>query len=315
MMEKTPLVSIIIVSCDREYLLGRCLESLFKQAYKNYEVILIDDCSTDGSREFIEKNYPSVKLIRNKEKLGYAQNNNIGIGISEGKYIVTLNNDTTVEPGWLENLVRVAESDKEIGICASKQLNFYNPHIIDSTGIVLRRGMYPSNRGHDEPDKGQFDNSSEIFGAPGASAFYRRDMLNQIGLFDPDYFFYHEEFDLCWRAKLWGWKCVYVPKAVIYHIGGATAGQGSKFSIYYTERNRLLTAVKNLPLGLLWQYLPYILKYELDMLFKVAATCKYEFITARFSALICFYRTVKKRKTVQNGKAISDREFKRWIFK
>jgi len=314
-MEKIPFVSIIVVSYNGKHLLRTCLESVFKQRYKNYEVIFIDDCSTDGSTEFIEKNYPLIKLIKNKEKLGYALGNNVGIGLANGKYIATLNNDTKVDPYWIENLVKIGESDEKIGICASKQLKFYDTDTIDSAGIILHRGMYPSNRGYNERNKGQYDNSLAVFGASGASAFYRMEMLNQIGLFDPDYFFYHEEFDLCWRAKLWGWKCVYVPEAIVYHIGGATTGRGSKFSNYYTERNRLLTIIKDLPLILFWRYLPFILRYELDTLFRSITAFKYELITARFAAIMLFRRTLRKRKRIQCGRTISNREFENWIFK
>lgn len=314
-MIKIPMVSIIILNCNGKNLLKTCLDSVFKQTYKNYEVIFVDNGSTDSSGEFIEKNYPSVKLIKNKKNLGYAKGNNIGIEISEGKYIATLNNDTKVEPDWIENLVEVAEKDCRIGICASKQLNFYQPNLIDSTGINLHRGAYPSNRGRNEKDNGQFDEQVEVFGAPGASAFYRKEMLNRIGLFDEDYFAFQEEFDLCWRAKLSGWSCVYVPKAVVYHVSGATAVPGSKFLIYYMERNRLLTIIKNFPLISFLRYSPYIFKYELDILFRIITSFEYGLITARLAALMLFPRMLKKRRKIQKARIISNREFGGWIVK
>ena len=140
-------------------------------------------------------------------------------------------------------------------------------------------------------------------------------MLNQIGLFDEDYFTFHEEFDLSWRAKLFGWKCVYVSKAVVYHIGGATAGRGSKFLKYHSERNRLLTIIKNYPFISFLRYFPYIFKYELDILFRIITSFEYELISARFAAFKLLSRMLKKRIPIQKGRVISNREFESWIVK
>jgi GT2 family glycosyltransferase len=310
---KSPLVSIIIVNYNGKHLLTACLDSVFRQTYRNIEVIVVDNGSADNSSEYIESHYPPVRLIKNNENLGYAKGNNIGIENSEGEYIATLNNDTKVAPDWIENLVTAAEKDKNIGICASKQLNFYQPKLIDSAGICLHRGAYPFDRGRNEEDKGQFDEPVEVFGASGASAFYRREMLQKIGLFDEDFFTYQEEFDLSWRAKLCAWKCVYVPNAVVYHISGATAGSGSKFSTYHMERNRLLAIIKNFPSIPLFMCFPFILKYEFDILLRILFSFKNELITARMSALRLFFQMLKKRKEIQKEKAISHSEFMRWI--
>jgi hypothetical protein len=312
-MTEYPLVSVVIASYNGKHLLKTCLDSVFKQTYRNYEVILVDNGSSDDSVEFVGDNYPLVKIIKNKQNVGNSEGFNVGIEISKGKYIATLDNDTRVRPDWIENLVKVAEMDDKIGICGSRQLNFYQPNLIDSTGMNLYRGVYPSNRGNNEVDNSQFDEQVEVFGAPGASAFYKKEMLNQIGLFDSDFFLYQEEFDLCWRANLLGWRCVYVPKAVSYHIGGATSGAGSKFVRYYMERNRILTIVKNLPFTLFLQYLPFLLKYELDILSRVLTSFQWELITARLASLKLIPRMLRKRVKIQKAKVISNRQLRRFI--
>jgi GT2 family glycosyltransferase len=312
-MDKSPSVSIIIVNHNRKHLLKTCLESVLGQTYKNIEVILVDNGSQDGSVDFVEDYYPSVRLIKNNGNQGYAMGNNLGIEHSRGKYIATLNNDTKVESDWLENLVAVAERDGQIGICASKQLNFSRPHIIDSAGIGLRRWAYPFDRGRNEKDTGQYEEEVEVFGAPGASALYRKEMLNEIGLFDEDFFAFQEELDLAWRARLSAWKCVYVPKAVVYHIGGATAGRGSRFLKYHMERNRLLTIMKNFPSVPLLIYAPYILKYELDIFLRIITSFEYELITARLSAVRLLFRMLKKRRVIQKHREITNKEFTKWI--
>ncbi len=313
MMINSPFVSVIIVNYNGKHLLKTCLDSVFGQTYKHFEVILVDNGSHDGSGDFVEDHYPSVILVRNKENTGYAIGNNIGIKHSQGKYIATLNNDTRVETFWLNYLVEAAEEDCNIGICSSKQLNFSDPGRIDSAGIGLRRGAYPFDRGRNEEDKGQYEEQVEVFGAPGASAFYRREMLDRVGLFDENYFAFQEELDLCWRARLYGWKCVYVPKAVVYHIGGATAGAGSKFLVYHMERNRLLTITKNYPAVPLLQQLPYLLKYELHIWYRVITSFEFVLISARYSALRFLLSMLRKRRMIQKNRVISNTEFNSWI--
>lgn len=314
-MTEYPLVSVVIANYNGKHLLKTCLDSVFNQTYKNYEVILVDNGSTDGSVEFIKENYPSIKLFVNSKNLGYAVGYNMGIEEAKGKYIATLNNDIKIEPDWMENLIEVAENEKDrkVGMYASKQLNFYQPELIDSTGIVLYRGMYTSLRGRGELDRGQYEDEIEVFGACDAAAIFRKEMLDQIGLFDSDFFLYQEEFDLAWRALLSGWKCVYVPEAIAYHVGGATAGAGSKLVRYYMERNRILTIVKNLSFVLFLQYLPFLLKYELDILLRVVGSFEWELVTARVDSLKFLQRMLKKRIKIQKARVISNRQLQRFI--
>jgi GT2 family glycosyltransferase len=306
-MREQPLVSVIILNHNGRHMLKVCLDSVLAQSYENLEIIFVDNGSSDGSVEFVRENYLSrVQVIANGWNLGYVLAANQGIEDSKGEFLVVLNNDTKVDREWIAHLVRTALTDSNIGICASKQLNFDNPKIIDSTGVRLFRGGYARDRGKGEVDRGRYETTQEIFGAAGASAFYRRAMLDRIGLFDTDYFAYCEEFDLCFRAQLYGWLCVFVPDALVYHMGGATrARKDERFLIYYVERNRIFTIIKNYPLQLFSLTLPYLLKYELDIFIRFLMRFEKEVMTARLDALKLLPRMLYKRKLVQRNRKIS----------
>lgn len=314
MMKEAPLVSIIIVNHNGRQLLEACLDSVLAQTYADIEIIAVDNGSTDGSVELLNNNYPQLRLIKNSMNLGYARANNQGIETARGKYIATLNNDAEADPRWIEKLVEAAEKDTSVGICASRQLQLHNPRLIDAAGIILHRGAYPVNRGHNRPDSGEFNETVEVFGAAGASAFYRKAMLEETGLFDEDYFCYQEEFDLSFRARLMGWKCVYVPEAAVRHIGGATlAKQNERTLIYYMERNRLFTVIKDYPFALLIQALPYLLKYEIDIFFRFIKRLEVEPLLARVAALRYIPVMLRKRKGIQGKKKISNSILRQWL--
>ena len=260
-----PLVSVIVVNYNGLRFLQKCLDSLLAQSYKKAEIILVDNCSTDGSASFVKANYPSVRLIENEANLGFALANNIGIRASIGEMIATLNNDTEVTPQWLGSLVDAARHDDDVGMCASKMLFMKSPGIIDSTGICISRSGACWDRGMFEPDLGQYS-SGEVFGPCAGAALYRKKMLDETGLFDEDFFAYMEDVDLAFRGRLAGWKCVYVPEAVVYHFHGGTAGYGSEFTIYYGNRNIIWNAMKNYPLPMLLASLPFIIARNLAVI-------------------------------------------------
>jgi len=305
-MRQGPLVSIIILNYNGKHLLGVCLDSVIAQTYENLEVIVVDNGSADASVEFVRNNYPKVKVIANTANLGYVKAANQGIAYSHGEFLVVLNNDTRADASWIEHLVRTAHTDSAIGICASKQLNFFEPAVIDSTGIQFFRGGYARDRGKHEKDCGQYDLKEEIFGAPGASAFYRRAMLDDIGVFDEDYFAYCEEFDLSFRAQLLGWKCIFVPEAVIYHMSGRTrAASDERFLVFYVERNRLFTIIKNYPVRLFLLNWPFLLKYEFDILMRFLKKGEKEVMSARFDALRHLSGMLAKRFAIQRRRKAS----------
>jgi len=229
-----PKVSIIIVNWNGKEYLSDCLTSVFNQTYQNYEVILVDNGSTDGSVEFVRENYPDIKIIKLDKNYGFIKGNNIGMREASKnkdiKYIAQLDNDTKVDRNWLSELVKVAESDEKIGICGSKIFFMDNPTIIYSSGHIFKWGML-IDRGHGKIDKGQYDGKLDIFSASPAACLLKREMAEELGLFKESFFAGYEEgyedSKLPWRANKKGWKIRYVPTSVVYHKAGGTRKKDS----------------------------------------------------------------------------------------
>jgi len=247
-----PLVSVIILNWNGKRFLEECLSSLRCQTFTDFEVILVDNGSNDGSVEFIKANFPDfVRLIENKVNLGFSGGNNVGIRSAVGKYIVLLNNDTRADPGWLEELVKVAESHPGVGMCASKVYLDTQRRIIDTVGHLIYRDGLNRGRGRLELDVGQYDIQEEVFFPSGCAALYKREMLDEIGLFDEDFFAYGDDTDIGIRGRLTGWKCLYVPTAIIYHKYSGSTSPYSPFKAFHAERNRVWIAIKYFPLKML----------------------------------------------------------------
>lgn len=238
------LVSVIIVNWNGRQYLEKCLTSIITQTYKNIEVILVDNNSTDGSREFIAERFPEVILIRNNRNYGFAEANNIGIKAGRGEYVATINNDTEAEPGWIENLVNVIKRDPDIGMCASKILLLNNKDLIDSAGMVLYPDGLGVCRGYLEKDADSYNREEEVCFPKACAALYRKDAVVNAGYFDKDYFAYSEDGDLGLRIRMLGYKCIYVPTARVYHHHSGTFNRDLLLKAYLCERNRLFTIVK-----------------------------------------------------------------------
>lgn len=254
MPEAFPLISIVIVNWNGERFLPGCLNSIFSQPFKSFEVIIVDNGSKDKSVEII-RGFPEVLLLENKENTGFAAGNNRGINAAKGKYILTLNNDTILKEDFFEELVKALNASGEnAGMLAPKILSMEDRKTIDSVGGLL---IYPDGlakgRGRLERDENQYDETASFI--PSACAgLYRKDMLAKIGAFDEDFFAYCEDTDLGLRARLSGYDCVNVPKAVVYHHYSGTGGKYTPFKAYLAERNHFWVAVKNFPLSILMLY-------------------------------------------------------------
>ena len=189
------------------------------QSYPNFEVIVVDNGSNDGSVEFLKQYYlPFVKVIANRENLGFSGGNNVGIHAAKGKYILLLNNDTEADDRWIEELIKEAEKDRTVGMCASKIYSFYQRNIIDVAGHLLYRDGLNRGRGRLDEDVGQYDTVEEVFFPSGCAALYRKEMLDEIGLFVETFFAYGDDTDIGLRGRVAGWKCIYVPTAIVYYI-------------------------------------------------------------------------------------------------
>ncbi|MCL4493126.1 MAG: glycosyltransferase family 2 protein [Nitrospirae bacterium] len=247
-------VSINIVNWNGLHFLSDCLESVKSQTYKNIEINVVDNASSDGSVDFLAARYPGVNLIKNAKNEGFSRAHNQAIRISSGEYIIPLNFDITLTSTFVEEMVKAAEASPEIGIVSGRLYILRGgekTHTIDSTGITMQ-GMFPADRGQNENNPAQYDKAEYVFGASGAAPLFKHEMLEDIKLngeyFDEDFFIYVEDVDLCWRAQLYGWRTIYTPSAIAYHYRGATRKGDSGMKREYLiigYRNRYWSIVKN----------------------------------------------------------------------
>lgn len=250
--EGNPRISVVVVNWNRRELLRHCLDSLLNQTVGNVRICVVDNGSTDGSVELIEGLYPGVRLIRNRDNHGFCAANNQGIFTSDDELVALLNNDARAHPDWLRQLASAFEGRPEVGMAASKILVAERPRVIDKVGHLIWPDGQNRGRGTGETDRGQYDQVEEVAWPDGCAAMYRRSMLDDIGGFDEDLFAYADDAELGLRARIAGWRCLYMPEAVVYHQRGATLGVASGRRLVLIERNRVLLALKLFPLSLLW---------------------------------------------------------------
>ncbi len=260
----SPHLSVIIPNWNGRQLLTECLAALRAQTFRDFEIIVVDNGSHDGSLEWLLDHAPEVIVIRNEVNLGFAAANNQGFQAARAPLIVALNNDALPEPDWLQVLVETAERETWAGMLACRILRRDPAGVIDSLGIEVDRAGVAWNRAWGRPYTDRLVNTPcEVFGPSGAAALYRRALLDQIGLFDEDLFAYYEDVDLAWRAQWAGWRCLYVPGAVVHHVHSATSKLGSPFKARLLGRNKWWVIAKNYPFASLWYYLPAMLLLDL----------------------------------------------------
>src|SRR3989344_669445 len=273
-MDSTPLAlndkktetAVIIVNWNGKHLLKDCLPSLAAQSYKNFSVIIVDNASTDGTAEFLRKEFSWVELISLERNTGFTGGNNAGYEFAlrnkNIKYISTLNNDTVVHKEWLSSLVKGMKANPLLGSCSSKVIFLHEKDKIDTAGIVIYKDGNAMSRAHKHhPDSEK--RSADIFGASAVAALWRRKALEKAGFLDERYFMYQEEVDLGWRVRFAGYSSRFIPKAIVYHAHSASSKSFSPLKAYYSERNRILTAVKDFPLTYLlaspyWAFRRYL---------------------------------------------------------
>jgi GT2 family glycosyltransferase len=312
----SPRVTVVIPNWNGERFLSLCLSSLRRQSFGDFETILVDNGSADASVAFAERNFPEVRTIALGENRGFSAAVNAGIRVSEAKYVALLNNDTEAESGWLEALVRAAESRPEVGLFASKLVDFRDRRLLDGAGDALRRSGLPYRVGHGELDRGQFDKPSFVFGACAAAALYRRELFEEIGLFDEDFFAYCEDGDLSFRAQLAGHGCLYVPGAVVYHVGSASSGgKRSPTATRLGTQNGVNLLVKNLPTALAYRHLPSLLAGQLArvLVTSLSSAGIRAHLAGLSGALRLLPRMLEKRKKIQNKRRVSDEHVRRLL--
>jgi GT2 family glycosyltransferase len=253
-----PLVSAVVVNWNGVGCLEACLTSLLAQTWPRLEIIVVDNGSTDGSQGVLRSRYKTdITLIESPVNLGFAGGNNVGIRAARGAYIALLNNDAVAEPDWIRALVEAAERDAGVGMCASRILVLGAESVIDSAGLLMSADGIGRGRGRLERDGEAFAKAEDALIPSACAALYRRAMLDEIGLFDEDFFAYCEDSDLGLRGRLAGWRCRYVPGAIVHHAYSRSAGAYSTFKAFQVERNRCWVLLKCFPVGAVAASVPY----------------------------------------------------------
>lgn len=300
--------SIIIPNWNGLHHLKVCLQALCKQQFEQFEVILVDNNSTDGSQKFVKENYPEFQVIELKENQGFTGACNAGYAAAQGEIILLLNNDTEVEPEWLSAIVDAFQRYPEAGIIASKILLFDQRDHFHTAGDFYRINGIPGNRGVWQKDIGQYDQEEFIFGACGGAAAYRRSLIDDIGFLDENFYFSCEDVDISWRAQLAGWKVLYVPTAVVYHK--LKASGGNKTASYYDGRNFLYLIWKNYPNSLLKKHGLAILRGQLSLTLAALRSWRgpasRAHIRGQLAGLIGIFRCLPDRRKIQANRRLSD---------
>lgn len=298
-----PRVSIIIVSWNALPLLQQCLPSVIKTDYPNLEVIVADNGSTDDSVAWVADTFPQVKIVQHPENWGFCRGNNEAIPHATGDFILLLNNDVEVPPGWLGPLVAAME-DRDVAAVQPKLVQYQQRDHFEyagGSGGFLDRFGYPFTRGRIfftmEADHGQYDDARDVFWATGAALLLRRSALNAVGLLDERFVMHMEEIDLCWRLWRRGYRVRVEPASEVYHIGGGSLPQGNPRKVYYNFRNSLLMLYKNLPPSTWRTYFP--LRATLDALALLRALGSGRTREAR--AILQAYRDAHHLRTSYEG--------------
>jgi GT2 family glycosyltransferase len=292
-------VTIVILNLNGRHLLERCLPAVVSQDYGDYEVVILDNGSTDGSAAWVEKHFATVRLMRSERNLGFARGNNEAIRTSRSAYVALLNNDAEPAPGWLSRLVHAMRSSPTVGMCASKMVRADDPRIMDACGITIDRAGIGWNRYSGEPEYLDELEPYEVLGPCAGAALYRRAMLDQVGLFDEDYFIYYEDTDLAWRAQRAGWRCLYVPSARVVHRHSSTVKEGSSLKGFLLGRNKVWTLVKNYPWPDWLVYLPIIVGYDTAAWSYALLRGDPNPLRGRLAALGALSRSLEARRGIQ----------------
>lgn len=317
-MKKASLVSVIIVNWNGGRVLEDCLKSLLKIDYPRWELILVDNGSTDGGIEKIQKlkfksrNYKSkLKILRNRTNLGFTVANNQGYKKTQGKYILLLNNDTKVTSDFLTGLVARAEEDPKIGVIQPKIFLMDKPGYLDNAGSFLTKIGFLQHWGFLEKDGEEFNRERDVFSVKGACMLIKRELVERVGLFDESFFSYFEESDFCWRVWLSGSRVLYFPKASIKHKVGFTIRRLDVPSVnYHYYKNRICSLIKNLELSNLLTILPLhlIISFGIMTLFLIRLKPKNSgmILKALIWNLTNLTDTLKKRARIQKMRVVND---------
>ena len=288
-------VTVVVPNYNGKAFVGKCLDSLRQQHKVDFTVILVDNGSTDGSKELVEANYPEVKVIALADNTGFCGAVNTGIRQSISKYIILLNNDTEVAPDFVTEMAKAIKRHPKAFSCAAKMLQFDQRDLIDDAGDFYNAlgWGYALGKGKAE---GSYAKERKVFSACAGAAIYRRDVLDAIGLFDEEHFAYLEDTDIGYRAQIVGYENWFTPKAKVYHVGSATSGSiYNQFKIRYSSRNNIYMIAKNMPIGQIILNLPLLLLgFGIKIIFFIVKGFGREYLAGIKNGFV-LARQVKKR--------------------
>jgi hypothetical protein len=294
--------TVIIVNWNGASFLSECLSALRCQSYSAFRTVVVDNGSTDRSAAMIRRDYPEVNLLQSPVNLGFAAGNNLALRRVSTEYAALLNNDAVPETDWLESLINVLDEDPSIGFAASRMVFYDRPDRIDRAGDEYTDAGVARMRGREGLAR-DFQSPCDVFGACGGAAVYRMRMLRDIGLFDPDFFLIYEDVDLAFRARLRGYRCRFVPRAVVRHHAGKSIHRDSKTSVYYGHRNVEWVFAKNMPVVLLprtiFRHFIYVV---LAFGFFSLRGRGIEYLIAKRDAVLGLPAVLRKRRAVQRAR-------------
>ncbi len=318
-------VSVTIVTYNSGRFIKRCLESVLAQKYHNGEIIVVDNASTDGTVDILEQFEDACQIVYNYENIGFAAAQNQAIRLGTGDWVLTLNPDVLLLPGFIQSLVDAGQIDDKIGAVCGKLLtiraSFDLPDkpLVDSTGIYFTPMLRHLDRGSQEIDNGHYLNYEYVFGATAAAALYRRGMIEDIAIddefFDPDFFVYREDADVAWRAQLFGWRCIYTPHARGYHVRNVLPGNRRALPSVinmHSVKNRFLMRIKNMTGDLYWRNFLSITTRDLIVisccLFREQSSLK-----AFWYILRNWKRVYSKRQQIMDRRRVNDEYMANWF--
>jgi len=334
-MKSHSTLSILLIGYNSKRFLEPCLKSVEAQTYKHFETIFIDNASSDGSVEYVREHFKDVKVVANRDNLGYAKAANQGMQMSKADYVMVLNPDLILTPNYLELIIKKCEQDPKIAAITGKVLKYdfeknEKTKFIDTTGLYCFRNRRVIDRGQGLEDQGQYDDEEEVFGVSGAVPVYRRTALEDIKLpphdfLDEDFFMYKEDIDISWRLRLCGWKCYYLPQAVGYHGRGTGVLKRfthyqvykgrknlSRFQKYYAYKNQRLMQVKNELWGNLARDFFSIFMKEI-LIFGYIMVREPYLLKALGRFFLQLPRALRNRRLIMRNRKVSARDMAKWL--
>jgi GT2 family glycosyltransferase len=307
--ERHPEVSVVIVNWNGAEYLSRCLEAVTAQTHTNYEVIVVDNNSSDHSVDDIENNWPKIRIIKLDENIGFAAANNLGAREARGRWLAVLNNDAFPNSGWLVGLLSAVDDYPEFSFFASCIIHSGSNNRIDSAGDVYHVSGHAWHQDSNRLLEETYQKPREVFSPCAAAALYKRDEFLGVGGFDEQFVSHFEDVDIGFRLRLRGSRCLYVPDAIVEHLGSASYGRESNITVYHVQRNLVWSYFMNMPGRLLWKYLLAHLVGNVVFLAYYSMRGQWKIIwRAKIDALRGIFKALSKRRTIQDKRKVEFNE-------